>query len=387
MQLGFLGLDAEMLTLARAAARCGHRLAAAFDVPEERARDWAAIAPTAQAADSWDALLGNQQIDAFVVSRGANDDVRGDQLRTLVQTGVPMLVAHPVHDSMLVYYELDMNRQESDPVIVPYVPQVWHPAIERLSRWVADLAATHGHIEQVVIERGLTDRSRRSVLAHFVRDVEFVRKLAGEMTRIGAMASRGEEIDYANLSVQMSGSSNVLARWSVVPAGRDEGAKLTLLAGREQAVLQIFESDRPWQLEISQHGESSQETFPDWDAPRTVLARFEQAVAGASEPPGWSEASRDMELADAIERSVRKGRTVDLYFEDHTEHGTFKGMMAAGGCLVLLGALALVIFATTAVNLQVPLAHFWPYLLVAVLGAFLLLQLLKLAFPGERTDR
>jgi hypothetical protein len=185
----------------------------------------------------------------------------------------------------------------------------------------------------------------------------------------------------------MSGSSNVLARWSVLPVGREEGAKLTLIAGRELATLQIFEGDRPWQLELSQHGERVQETFPDWDPPQAVLARFEQAVAGSPETPGWAEASRDLELADAIERSVRKGRMIELYFEDHTEHGTFKGMMAAGGCLVLMGALALVIGATTAVNLQVPLAHYWPYLLVAVLGAFLLLQLLKLAFPGERPDR
>jgi myo-inositol 2-dehydrogenase/D-chiro-inositol 1-dehydrogenase len=225
------------------------------------------------------------------------------------------------------------------------------------------------------------------VLAHFVRDMELVRKLAGEMTRIGAMASRGEEVDYANLSVQMSGSGSVLARWSVVPAGREAGAKLTLMAGRDQATLQIFDGDRPWQLECTTHGEVTQESFPDWDPPRAVLTRFEQAVAGSPQSPGWVEASRDMELADAIERSVRKGRTVDLYFEDHTEHGTFKGMMAAGGCLILMGALALIIVATTAVNLHVPLAHLWPYVLVVVLVAFLLLQLLKLAFPGDRADR
>ena len=111
---------------------------------------WAEIAPAARIADSWDALLGNEQIDAFVVSRGDNDDARADQLRTLVQTGVPILVAHPVHDSMLVYYELDMNRQETDPVIVPYVPQVWHPAIELLSQWTAEGEPARGHVEQLV---------------------------------------------------------------------------------------------------------------------------------------------------------------------------------------------------------------------------------------------
>jgi myo-inositol 2-dehydrogenase/D-chiro-inositol 1-dehydrogenase len=184
------------------------------------------------------------------------------------------------------------------------------------------------------------------------------------------------------LSVQMSGAGSTLARWSVVPVLRDEGAKLTVIAGRDQAVLQMFAGDLPWRLDCSTAGEASQETFADWQPAEAVWERFEQAVTSGASWPSWNEASRDLELADAVERSVKKGRTVDLHFEDHTEHSTFKGMMAAGGCLVLMLALGVVIFATTAVNLGVPLAHYWPYVLLVVLGGFLMLQLLKLAFPS-----
>ena len=37
---------------------------------------------------------------------------------------MPMIIVHPVHESMLVYYELDMNRQESGCLMLPYAPSV-----------------------------------------------------------------------------------------------------------------------------------------------------------------------------------------------------------------------------------------------------------------------
>jgi hypothetical protein len=57
-------------------------------------------------------------------------------------------------------------------------------------------------------------------------------------------------------------------------------------------------------------------------------------------------------------------------------------MMAAGGCALLMAALVMLVIATTAVNWRIPLAEYWPYILVGVLGVFLLLQSLKLVFPG-----
>ncbi len=67
----------------------------------------------------WEALLDDQQIDAVIVSRGPNEDVRTEQLRKLIQVEKPVLVSHPVYDSMLVYYELDMIRRETDSLVMP----------------------------------------------------------------------------------------------------------------------------------------------------------------------------------------------------------------------------------------------------------------------------
>ena len=90
-----------------------------------------------------------------------------------------------------------------------------------------------------------------------------------------------------------------------------------------------------------------------------------------------------MELADTIERSLNKGRVVELHFEDYTEENTFKGTMTSLGCGVLLAGLVLMVVAAVAGRLGVRAADYWPFFLLAALVAFLLMQLLRFVLPGE----
>ncbi len=81
-----------------------------------------------------------------------------------------------------------------------------------------------------------------------------------------------------------------------------------------------------------------------------------------------------------------RGRTIDLHREEFTDIGTFKGTMASLGCGLLMAGLALVVFVAmfrvlavqAGWNGVVQILDFWPYLLLAVLGIFLVLQLLVL---------
>ena len=63
------------------------------------------FAPQIQISNYWEGLLAGSTADAVIVARGANADERADQLRKLVQAAVPLLLAHPIDDSMLVGYE------------------------------------------------------------------------------------------------------------------------------------------------------------------------------------------------------------------------------------------------------------------------------------------
>ena len=143
---------------------------------------------------------------------------RTEQLRKLVQEAVPLLVAHPVLNSVLACYEIDMIRRESHGIIVPYLPARLSPTIVRLGQLLSNSGESPiGEIEQIVFERTAKDRSRRAVLSHFARDVDLIRVLGGEVIRIRALGSPNPQTAYANLTVQMSGDSPTVIRWSILP--------------------------------------------------------------------------------------------------------------------------------------------------------------------------
>ena len=116
---------------------------------------------------------------------------------------------------------------------------------------------------------------------------------------------------------------------------------------------------------------------PTWHSMRLAAA-----TGGAAEKPDWVDAARSTELTETIDRSLKRGRTVELYNEEYSEASTFKGLMSAiGCCLLVVGMLVVVVVGVLEDFLRrhVPLVPKWPYVLLAVLGAFLALQLLLLA--------
>lgn len=387
MKFALLGTDPDALCLALAVAGSHeHRLVWAHELGEAEAAVRAA-APGVQIAEHWEGLLDVSVAEVVIVARAVDQELRGEQLRKLAQAGVPLIASHPVVDSMLVYYELDMIRRENQAVLLAFTPGRWHPAWQQLSELVqTDDEGPLGPLEQVVVERAAAARDRWSVLRHFARDIELARPLCGNLTTVAAMASTGvrstpETTNYGALSVQMSGPSGVLVRWSVGPVEQREAARCSFLFARGKAVLDAPDAGS-WRLDVQREGDSVSHAFDAVNAPAEVLALLPDALRGdVAAELDWLGASRTMELTDAVEHSLQRGRSIELHYETPTEHATFKGLMSGVGCFLLLGGLVILVVATAAMHAGVPLAVYWPYLLLAVLGVFLLLQLLGFVFP------
>src|SRR5207249_4805185 len=156
-------------------------------------RQLRAILPARTPELEWEVLLHGRLVDAVIVAHGPDQELRAEELRKLVQAGVPLLVAHPVVDSMLVYYELDMIRRESSCVIVPNMPWRWHPAIAQLAGLIAAADSPLGPIGQAMFERTLRQRDRSAVAAQFARDVDLVRAVCGDVTKLAALGSPADE--------------------------------------------------------------------------------------------------------------------------------------------------------------------------------------------------
>jgi hypothetical protein len=269
---------------------------------------------------------------------------------------MPTIIVHPQSTSALAYYELDMHRQATGAAIVPFEPSRHDPQLTTLA---ADASAGE-RIDQVICERRTTDRSRTAVLRQFARDIGAIRRLTGDCEKVSALGTLTDDPTAGHLGVQITTAAGTLVRWSIGPATRGDDHSLEVIRGGEAAV--------------------------KLDPAAGFEPAAEAVVAAVGDPNNalWREALADLEIIEALQRSLQRGRTVELFHEEASEQGTFKGVMAAGGCLLLLLSIGLAIAATIVGKFRLLIADLWPYALLFFLVAFLSLQLLRFAFPPAK---
>jgi predicted dehydrogenase len=387
-RLAILGADATTLALAKVVSsrtdlEITHLCDPSSAMDTRIAELLAAAAREAKPRKDWEALLDPGVVDGVLIAHGNDDERRSDQLRKFAQAAVPALISHPVVGDALLLYELDMIRRDTGAIIVPALADRQHPLIRGMISRIHAETGGLGVIHQCTIERYLTDRSKHAVLQQFAIDVDLLRLLCGELNQVNAMAAANEDAAYRNLIVQLSGSNQIAARWSVLSADRGASptAKLTIVGGDRQVIVEMSPDDRSWSLAGMDLPEQEQPST--WDRHESILQRFLQEVQHRPATPDAADlldAARAMELAGTIGRSLARRRTIDLYFEEHSEENTFKNTMAAGGCLLLmLGLFALPILAIMA-RAGVPGIGLWPWIMAGAFGLFVILQLLTLAF-------
>jgi myo-inositol 2-dehydrogenase/D-chiro-inositol 1-dehydrogenase len=416
MNLALLGLDDQTASVVRA-ARAGMRdhVVALSEISPDNLSRLDPLGVRSLKVLPWESLLDEAAlgIDVVVVAAADATEVartaRAEQLTRLVQAGLPLLISHPVLSSMLACYELEMVREETRSVMVPYLPARWNPLVERLIELLRAVADSPiGTIQQVVFERSAVQRDRASVLAHFARDVDLIRHVCGDIARVGALGSTADPAAYANLAVQLSGPETLSTRWSIGPVIDAAGARATFIGERGRLILQMPD-EASWQLEIHAGDGAPPEmvNFGDWEPGAAALQQVSLAMerraaaekslegqqAGESQSTGaWNDAARDVELAETVDRSLLRGRTIEVHREELSEAGTFKGLMTSLGCGLLLLTIFL-IFALEVAGKAARAARWqwlaaalrtWPLILLGVLVLFLLLQfLLKAAGPRD----
>jgi hypothetical protein len=410
MKLALLGADDESLTLVRWAVEAAeHQLVAAYDVGS-RAADVQRLAPAARLGESWETLVLGSAVDAVIVGRGVaglaeqtgipDNERRAEQLRKLAQAAVPMLVICPACEA-IIGFEVEMIRRDTHAVIMPIVPGASHPAVLRIEELVSwRQSSPIGNIEQITLEREQADRSRDAVLVQLSRDAGLLRRLIGTIQSVSASGPSApiggdplgpklkEPLSLANLNVHLGGDEGLAARWSMAPALSGAQGKLTVIGQRGKAVLHMPPATN-WSLEIV-GDKNATETFGPHNDAQSNFWKLTHALATDEfyDELAWLDASRDQEVAEAVDRSLQRGRTIELFNEEHTEEESFKGIMAMGGCLLLLMALAAVLLATVVEGLRLPMRNWplfqlWPFYLIVPIGAFLLLQLLQLAVKRD----
>ena len=405
MRIALIGSDDETLAIARAVDRHpGHALVGVYQ-PRDHAAELRALLQEDGAWDEgWEALLHDAQGDAVVIAGSDRGEDRDQQLRKLVQAGIPLLVIHPACEA-IVAFELDMIRHDTRSVLLPYRPWRWHPALLQLVDSVPwEGAAAQGRVEQVTLDREMQERDPQRVLAQLARDAGILHPLLGRIDRVGAMG--GDRRQLTNLTVTLSGQDGRIARWTVHPATGGPRARLTVVGTAGSRALEMPHEPQRWR---AIDAPDNVEGWDDWDPATAALTALSRAIEEGDDGTSWLQATRELEIVDGVERSLQRGRTIELLDQRPQEEGTFKGIMAVGGCGLLLLTLAILIVGSVVEGLQLPrrrpspealadpnaavvdagstvegrhlLIRLWP---VYPFGIFLLLQLFRLVYPAER---
>lgn len=396
MKLAVLGTDSDILALVAAALAAGHEIGWLGDVrPADQPVLERMLAGVAVSSD-WESLLDHRLADAVLVGRGTTaEPLRAEQLKRLVAGIMPVLAVHPVGTSVLAYYELDMARHEVHGVLRHYSPLTGSPAVAELAEWVRTGDSDVGVVHQIICERHLDDCSRENVIRHLARDVEVLREIAGTIRTVSAVGPRMADSSYASLQVQMTGAGAATLRWAVAPSTNAEPRAVFTLVGERGTVQLDLHNEHP-HITIVVGGAKNSNSTPPFDPARTAIEALAAALpANGTEQSEtastWQSATAAMEVADTIELSLQKGRTIEVHQQRLTEQLAFRGTMAAFGCGLLLFTLFVLVAAGILGDLVFPglrlaVGAFWPVALLAVLALFLLMQAAPWLVKRRRPD-
>jgi myo-inositol 2-dehydrogenase/D-chiro-inositol 1-dehydrogenase len=336
-------------------------------------------------ATDLDDALARPGIEAVVV--GGPIDERGERLRRAAAEGLAIICSHPPGADSEAYYQVSLSRAETGAVIVPDLPLRLHPGVEAIREAMEsdELGASRG----LRIEFSSTGEEIDLARVVFPRQVDVVRALLGEIEAVTATGDPPGERPDLELVVQLraAGAHRAELRiWS----GPDEPARLTLLCAGgsltfefDRDVLQTARLIRR-AVKLGEHVTA----FEHWDRHEAIFSVLtaSRAHRGATDlpSPNLHDATRAMELTEATVRSLRRGRTVDLYYEPISEEATFKSVMTSTGCVILLAALFAIPLALAGPPLGFPWTIYIAYLIPPVLAIFVVMQLLR--FAVRRSD-
>ncbi len=360
--------------------------------------------PDIPTPDDLEAGLAIAGVEAVIV--GGPLDQRDEALRRTAASGFAAICIHPPGLNADPYYQVALSRDETGAVVVPDLPGRLHPGVEALRSVLTPLQADAFPGLRVEAERKLVLEAReaqdlgefrglrieapgasgdRSLLESFSRWVDLVRDLVGEVESLTALGDPPGDSPTRTLTVQLRGPSGRPAELRLSPPVEGASSRVLLEFRRGTLAVEIAPNwTGPARLTRSDGGETTAEEIPPWDPQGALLDAFQRAVVGGVSHPDLVDATRAMELTSAAARSLRRGRSVDLHYEEVSEASNFKTIMTSVGCMVLLGILVALPAALVGPALGIGQTIYIAYAIPPLLVVFALLQVLRLAMkpPG-----
>jgi predicted dehydrogenase len=351
-----------------------HRVEAAFPGFSE-----SGLEPIPRANDL-DDLLARPGVEIAIV--GGQIDLRGEYLRRCAAEGLAVVCLHPAGADSEPYYQVALSRAETGAFIVADLPLRLHPGVAKL-RAALD-SGEFGVFRGIRLEADSEGEDLDLVRVVFARLVDVIRALLGEIEALSATGDPPGDHPDLELIVQLRASESRRAELRI-RSGHELMNRLTLNGTNGSLTLEfdaMFEKPAAL-VRQSPSQPATRETLDRWDSHEAIFRVLLAARGGHAAPdlsaPSLHDATRAMELSEATARSLRKGRTVDLYYEPISEEATFKSVMTSMGCMLIIGALLMIPLALAGPPLGLNWTIYLAYLIPPVLVLFVILQTLRFA--------
>lgn len=424
MRYAVIAPDSETRLLIAAASRAGDLICSVFsggsDSPPESNginQPLEEISPAIGGnlpLDRWEELLHEPRAEFVILGRHRaspqelpHEDV-ADKLRRLVQASLRIVSVFPGCQA-LTGFECQMIQQDTHSIVMPYFRGLYAPVCDFLAHWGEEEHPDLGNLQHIAIQRYALQTTHADLVHLFARDATLLRRVLGKIDRLSAMRppenTGSQAKTWAGVSIQMSDPQGRVVQWTLWPdRGRGIGEKTAefIFQGSKGRLVAECSRESPFVLDVKDPGIVNLSQPGLGEVPLSLQAlddlEYQRICAGLANEglaaSYWEHACRAMELAETIEISARRGKTIPLFHEEHSELSTFKSMMAASGCLSLLGILAMIPFIALLDRLfpniaASPTLKNLPWLFLAVLlAAFLGLQgIVWLTSTDEPKDR
>jgi hypothetical protein len=297
----------------------------------------------AAVADAWKLLVERSDIDAVLVD--GDDPQTLQSARELAARGMPLVVR--VRATLPPEYvaELSLYAAEAPDSVLPWFDHRHglngHQQWDSLKEWVA--SAPVGRIRGIQIDRDLCAdaefRSNVFLTSLLLTDIDIMRMIGGDYSQVTLIRTGNSNDSFTGQTLQLAGHDRPDATCQYRRAAVPGGLRLRIDGTQSSAEVRAEDDDLVWSVggvEV----ERSQP--PEFDAAarsaeqQRLLDHLDLLWTQPQETPRWNDLTRLFEIAEAMQRSLRRRRTIDLQFETTSERSQFKTHMATIGCGVIL---------------------------------------------------
>jgi predicted dehydrogenase len=336
------------------------------------------ILPGAATPEDLDGALAVAGVEAVIV--GGSLAFRDEALRRSAAVGFASICLHPPGENADPYYQVALSREETGAIVVPDLPGRLHPGVAAIRD--AFNRGEVGKFRGMMIEApGEPDEPDLAARA-FPRWVDLARVIIGEVLSLTALGDPPGEHPTRSLTVQLRGAQGRLAEVRLTASGPDMPARVVLAGETGSLTLEVSPGWAGPSRLIHPDGHSTE--LPPWSPRGALLDVFALAVSGRPTRPNLIDGTRAMELTSAARRSLKRGRSVDLHYEEVSEANNFKTVMTSVGCMVLLGILVALPAALVGPALGIGQTIYIAYAIPPILILFAMLQFLRLVLKPSR---